>query len=85
MQRNAENILQKIKFQQVHTEQEWPIIELFLIPFAFVLNVWCKFTTDAHYQYQADEEEEKKKRWRKTGLITIVNQDPVECTPRKCT
>lgn len=77
--------MQKIKFRQVHTEQEWPIIELFLIPFAFVLNVWCKFTTDAHYQYQADEEKEKKKRWRKTGLITIVNQDPVECTPRKCT
>lgn len=79
-------LLQKIKFQQVHTEQEWPIIELFLIPFAFVLNVWCKFTTDAHYQYQADEEKKGgKKRWRKTGLITIVNQDPVECTPRKCT
>lgn len=53
--------LQKIKFRQVHTEQEWPIIKLFLIHFAFVSNVWCKFTTDAHCQYQADEERKKKK------------------------
>lgn len=33
VQRNVFLPSQKIKFRQVHTEQEWPIIELFLIMF----------------------------------------------------